>query len=76
MQRVAQETVELFQKQLAVYRLGVDMEVHFIRGLRSAVYGFLHLERWQAFGYPISTEKSFQLMIDTWLAGVHKLAEG
>lgn len=56
---------------------GIDDEkaLHIVRGLRSIFHGFASIEQKGGFGLPLDLDESYQLIIDTFLAGLPTLTE-
>jgi AcrR family transcriptional regulator len=44
--------------------------IHAVRALRSALHGFVVLEIHHGFGLAVSTDESFEKMVDTFVAGI------
>lgn len=60
----------LISKHLTEYNLSDEDKVHAIRALRSILHGFSTLEQKGAFGLPINTEKSFELMVQGFIGAI------
>ncbi|REE67647.1 TetR family transcriptional regulator [Paenibacillus taihuensis] len=56
---------------LREYGLDHELSIHLVRGLRSLMHGFASIEQQGGFGMPVDLNVSFQLMVDTFLAGIH-----
>jgi len=72
-QRAGKETSDLVVRVLRAYGLEEEAALHAVRGLRSLLHGFASLEQKGGFGLPLSPDKSFRLMIDTFLAGIRRM---
>ena len=70
MQATAQRVVEVVLAVLAPYKLGEEVAIHAIRGLRSIVQGFISLEVAGGFGIPIDLDASFHWLINLFIAGL------
>lgn len=69
---IADKIVNLNVKVLQVYELDEQMAIHAVRGLRSMMHGFASLEQNKGFGLPLDLDESFALLVDTFIAGIHK----
>ncbi|GGJ46357.1 TetR/AcrR family transcriptional regulator [Deinococcus roseus] len=58
------------------YQLEEEQALHFIRILRSLLKGFIDLELGGGFGMPLKIEETFQLMLDTFDAGLKAAKTG
>lgn len=65
------QVLELFTQVLAGFELNDDALIHAIRGLRSVLHGFSSLERIGGFGLSVDVNQSFELIITTFLQGLH-----
>jgi AcrR family transcriptional regulator len=68
-----QAAVDLLAIIVAVlngYQLGQEGTLHAIRGLRSALHGFVSLEAAGQFAMPLDLDTSFDLLIETMIAGL------
>lgn len=72
-QRAGKETADLVVRVLNAYGLEEEAALHTVRGLRSLFHGFASLEQKGGFGLPLNPDKSFRLMIDTFLEGIHRM---
>ena len=70
---VSKEIVDLVVQVLSYYSLEEETTLHVVRGLRSILHGFAALEQKGGFGLPLDLDVSLQLIIDTYLAGIHQL---
>jgi AcrR family transcriptional regulator len=67
--------VELIVDILSAYDLADDAALHAVRGLRSILHGFASLEQKGGFGLPLDLDKSFQLLLDAFLEGIHAMRD-
>lgn len=65
------EVVEVVGRPLRKRGLNGDDVVHAVRALRSALHGFITLERAHGFGLSASIDESFERMVDLLIAGLH-----
>lgn len=72
-QKAGGRIVDLTIRVLQVYGLKDESAVHAVRGLRSILHGFASLEQKGGFGMPVDLDKSFLLLIDTFLAGIETM---
>ena len=72
----AAELVQLFARLLEPWRMSDEDTVHAIRALRSAVHGFVELDRIGAFGLDVSTDTSYDRLIRMLVAGLGPLPDG
>jgi len=70
--RAAAEAVEVLAAVLREWELEGDDAVHAIRGLRAALHGFAAVERLGGFALDVSVDESFDRLIATLAAGLHK----
>lgn len=56
--------VEVVAAVLAGFGLGGEDAIHAIRGIRSALHGFVSLEAGGGFGLPVDIEGSFERLVD------------
>lgn len=68
--------VEVVVRVLETYGLKDDLALHMVRGLRSLLHGFASIEQAGGFGLPLDLDKSFKLLVDTFLAGIHGRVKG
>jgi len=61
--------VGLFQQVLEPWAMSPDEAIHAIRALRSAMHGFVELERIGGFGIDLSTDESYDRLVRTLVAG-------
>lgn len=71
--RISSKIVDLVVRVLHAYDLDDEESIHASRGLRSILHGFASLEQKNGFGIPIDLDVSISLIIDTFLAGIHKM---
>jgi AcrR family transcriptional regulator len=72
--RVADQIVAICASVLGGYQLGKRETIHAIRAMRSLVHGFASLEAAGGFGMPVSIDASFAWMVDTFVAGLERIA--
>jgi AcrR family transcriptional regulator len=65
----AAAVIELFQRVLEPWAMSPDEAIHAIRALRSAMHGFVELERIGGFGIDLSTDESYDRLVRTLVAG-------
>ncbi|KKI90565.1 TetR family transcriptional regulator [Bacillus sp. SA1-12] len=70
---ISTKIVDLVVRVLHAYELGDEESIHASRGLRSILHGFASLEQKNAFGIPLDIDISINLIIDTFIAGIHKM---
>jgi AcrR family transcriptional regulator len=76
---LAAAAVRLLQPVLAVlagFGLEGDAAIHAARSLRSAMHGFVELERLGGFGLDVDLDASYDWMIATFSAGMHGYDSG
>lgn len=61
---VPADPVEVLSSVLRGFAVPEDQHVHVIRGLRSALHGFVHLEITGGFGLPEDVDTSFALLVE------------
>jgi AcrR family transcriptional regulator len=61
--------LELFARLLEPWRLSEKEAIHAIRALRSAIHGFVELERIGGFGIDLSTDDSYDRLVRMLVAG-------
>ena len=69
-QQRAEAVVELLSRLLEPWRLGDAEKIHAIRALRSAMHGFVDLERIGGFGLDLPLEESYHRMVGDLAAGL------
>ncbi len=74
LQHQQQLIVELVVKVLAFYNLQEEMVIHTVRGLRSILHGFTSIEQSGGFGIPLDIDQSLTILIDTFIKGIHSVA--
>lgn len=72
-QRAGQELVDLVIQVLNAYDLEEEIALHVARGLRSILHGFASLEQKGGFGLQLDNDVSLELLINTFLSGLHTL---
>ena len=75
LQRASSNVLDVTIQVLSGYGLEKDDVIHAVRGLRSILHGFSSLEQKGGFGLPLELDKSLHLLIDSYLAGIHKMKE-
>lgn len=70
--RAGERPVEIVLAVLAFYRLEGDAAIHAVRGLRSALHGFVSLEAAGAFGIPLDLDESFSRLVRLLIGGLHR----
>ncbi|MBD1379808.1 TetR-like C-terminal domain-containing protein [Metabacillus arenae] len=73
LENISSKIMDLVVRVLNAYELNDEESIHASRGLRSILHGFASLEQKKAFGIPIDIDVSITLLIDTFLAGIHKI---
>ena len=73
LQRASGKIVDLTVQILKGYGLEKVEVIHAVRGLRSILHGFSSLEQKGGFGFPLELDKSLHLLLDSYLAGIHKM---
>ncbi|MBY0122763.1 TetR-like C-terminal domain-containing protein [Bacillus sp. S/N-304-OC-R1] len=71
LQEAQQSIVGLALQVLQAYQLEKEKAIHMVRGLRSILHGFASIEQTGGFGMPIETDKSFLILINTFINGLH-----
>jgi len=66
----AGEAVDVLAGVLRGWELQGDEAIHAVRGLRSALHGFVDLERIGGFGLPASLDESYDRLVNTLVAGL------
>ncbi len=74
-QRAGSKIVDLTVQILKGYELENDEVIHAVRGLRSILHGFSSLEQKGGFGLSLDLNKSLYLLIESFLAGIHKMKQ-
>lgn len=67
MQQAAQNLLELLSNVLSAANLSGDDALHAIRGLRSAMHGFVSLETAGGFALPLDLDESYARLIEAYL---------
>ncbi|WP_445487698.1 TetR/AcrR family transcriptional regulator [Niallia sp. 03133] len=70
---ISDKIIALLVDVLQDYDLDERASIHAIRGFRSILHGFASIELKNGFGIPLDIDKSFRLLIDTFLAGIEKM---
>jgi AcrR family transcriptional regulator len=71
-QLAAQEAVDVVVAVLASYGLQGEAAIHAVRGLRSALHGFVALEAAGGFGIPLDLDESFRRLVQMLIHGLHQ----
>lgn len=72
-QEAGEKIVNLVLSVLEPYKLKAEESIHIVRGLRSILHGFASLELKSGFGLPLNLDESLNLIIDTFLIGIHNM---
>ncbi|MDQ6908290.1 MAG: WHG domain-containing protein [Chloroflexota bacterium] len=75
MEEASTELVAIVVAILAPYGLAEDAALHAVRGLRSALHGFVSLEAIGGFGLPLDLDESFHLLVRALIAGMRQLRD-
>ncbi len=70
----AARPVDVLVTVLAAWKLEGDLAIHYVRVIRSALHGFVAVEADGGFGLPLDLDQSFELLIETLLAGLASVA--
>ncbi|OXS76303.1 TetR family transcriptional regulator [Lysinibacillus sp. KCTC 33748] len=71
LQQAQESVVQLVLQVLDVYHLQEETAIHIVRGLRSILHGFSSIEQMGGFGLPLDINKSFSILINTFIEGIH-----
>jgi len=71
LQQVQRSVVQLVLQVLDAYNLQEEMAIHMVRGLRSILHGFTSIEQMGGFGMPLDINKSFSILLNTFIEGIH-----
>ncbi|MGN4125688.1 WHG domain-containing protein [Lysinibacillus sphaericus] len=71
LQQAQEAVVQLVVQVLDAYNLQEEMAIHMVRGLRSILHGFTSIEQMGGFGMPLDINKSFSILINTFIEGIH-----
>lgn len=74
LQQAQEAIVQLVVQVLQAYKLKEEMVIHMVRGLRSILHGFTSVEQMGGFGMPLDINKSFSILINTFIEGIHAVA--
>ncbi|WP_245622831.1 TetR-like C-terminal domain-containing protein [Lysinibacillus contaminans] len=74
LQQAQESIVHLVVQVLQAYNLKEEMAIHMIRGLRSILHGFTSIEQMGGFGMPLDINKSYSILINTFIEGIHAVA--
>ncbi|MDP4162319.1 MAG: TetR-like C-terminal domain-containing protein [Bacillota bacterium] len=72
-QLAGKKIVDLALSVLQSYSLSEEASLHAVRGLRSILHGFSTLEQNRGFGLALNTDKSLELIIKAFLAGIKEM---
>jgi AcrR family transcriptional regulator len=72
--KLADGIISICASVLGGYQLGKRETIHAIRAMRSLVHGFASLEAAGGFGMPVAIDSSFAWMVDTFVAGLERIA--
>ena len=76
LEAAAGEAVDVLAGILRAWRLDGDEALHAVRGLRSALHGFVDLERIGGFGLPASLDESYDRLVQALVAGLDARTAG
>ena len=68
------ETVTVIASVLRAFALPPELMIDAIRMLRSALHGFVVLELGSGFGLPDDLDRSFEVLVETVIVGIERLA--
>ncbi len=71
LQQAQESIVQLVLRVLETYHLQDEMAIHMVRGLRSILHGFTSIEQLGGFGMPLDRNKSFSILLNTFIKGIH-----
>ncbi|MDM5233052.1 TetR/AcrR family transcriptional regulator [Lysinibacillus pakistanensis] len=71
LQQAQRSVVQLVLQVLDAYNLQEEMAIHMVRGLRSILHGFTSIEQMGGFGMPLDFNKSFSILLNTFIEGIH-----
>ncbi|MBK3494727.1 WHG domain-containing protein [Viridibacillus sp. YIM B01967] len=71
LQQAQESIVQLVLQVLQAYNLQEEIAIHMVRGLRSILHGFTSIEQMGGFGMPLDINKSFSILINTFIEGIH-----
>lgn len=71
MEKSSKQIVDLCVKILGYYNLKNEEAIHITRGLRSILHGFASIEQKGGFGLALDTDESFNIIINTFISGIH-----
>jgi AcrR family transcriptional regulator len=75
-QELGRQSVGVAVAVLTSYRLGEEMTIHAIRGLRSIVQGFISLEMAGGFAIPLDLSVSFHWLVRLYVDGLEQAQPG
>jgi AcrR family transcriptional regulator len=70
----ATRAVEVLTAVLGAWGFTGDQALHHVRVTRAALHGFITIEAQGGFGLPLNLDESFELVLDTLLAGLDRRA--
>lgn len=71
LQQAQESVVQLVLQVLDAYSLQEEIAIHMVRGLRSILHGFTSIEQMGGFGMPLDINKSFSILLNTFIEGIH-----
>jgi hypothetical protein len=71
LQAASERPVAVVLAVLAHYHLDRDAAIHAVRGLRSALHGFVSLEAAGGFKLPYNLDESFERLVQLLISGLH-----
>ncbi|HEY4552712.1 MAG TPA: TetR-like C-terminal domain-containing protein [Bacillaceae bacterium] len=74
LQQSQQSVVQIVVQALREYQLDEDLLIHIVRGLRSILHGFSSIEQMGGFRLAVDTNQSFEIIINTFIEGIHAVA--
>jgi AcrR family transcriptional regulator len=72
-ERAARAVVEVLFAVLRAWELEGEDLIHAARGVRSALHGFVSLERTGGFGIPVAIESSYEALVELLVVGLDAL---
>ncbi len=75
LQQAQESVVQLVLQVLDAYHLQEEIAIHMVRGLRSILHGFSSIEQIGGFGMPLDINKSFSILINTFIEGIHAVMD-
>ncbi|MCA0755632.1 WHG domain-containing protein [Paenibacillus sp. N4] len=68
----ASALVDLLVRTLRYYNLDEEQAIHVVRGLRSYLHGFAHIESQGGFGLPHAVDESMEIVMQIYLNGLRQ----